>query len=643
MNWMEKLSVTHRRRLSGFETKLLLVSIDTLVAICSFCAAILLTSQFDFDRLDLLFTRALPLLIALRVGAFFYFRTNSLIIRYIAEKDYHNVLLAVSTSSLAFYLVMWVYPQPFGPKELLPIVLTDSLALLLLMSGSRALLRIAFDELRLQRKSQLNTVIFGAGEMGVILERVLRHSATHNYRVRAFFDDNPQVDGKFLNGVQVYTPGDCFDAVVEKYNIRYAIIAIKNLSDERRIQFINRCLPHNIKVLKVPTPENWINNRLNVGQLTRINFEDLLSRPPIRLSEERIRAGIGGKVVLVTGCAGSIGSEIVRQLLRFEPRLLIGVDQAETPLVDLTLERAAEVQAGVLHTLIADVRDRDKMELIFARYRPDFVFHAAAYKHVPIMERFPEEAIKSNVMGTKHVADLAGAYGARKFVMISTDKVVNSTNVMGASKGIAELYVRSLNGTGSQGTQYITTRFGNVLGSNGSVIPIFKRQIEAGQPLTVTHPEVTRYFMTIPEACQLVLEAGTMGQGGEIFVFDMGKPVRIVDLAEKMIQLAGLTRGRDIDIVFTGLRPGEKLTEELFSEEENLVPTHHEKIRKAAVQPYAVECLHRQIDYLIDLARHGHDAGEIVAQMEIILPSFQRQQALLTEASDNGRPTPQRI
>lgn len=633
MNWIEKLSKSRRRRLSGLESKLLLVSIDSLFAVCSFCAAILLTSQFNFDRLDLLYTRALPLLIFLRIGAFFYFKTYSLIIRYIGEKDYRNVLLSVGSSSLLFYIIMWLYPQPFSPKELLPIVLTDYLALLILMSGTRATLRVVFDRIRLQRKSQLNTVIFGAGEMGVILERVLSHSASHNFRVRAFFDDNPQVKHKFLNGVKVYVPAESFEQVVEKYNIKYAILAIKNLTDERRIQFINQCLPHNIKVLKVPTPENWINNRLNVGQLTKINFEDLLSRPPIRLSEDRIRAGVGEKTILVTGCAGSIGSEIVRQLLRFEPRLLIGIDQAETPLVDLTLELADEVNAGILHTLIADVRDRDKMQQVFERFQPDYVFHAAAYKHVPIMERFPEEAVKSNVMGTKNVADLAGVYGAHKFVMISTDKVVNSTNVMGGSKGIAELYVRSLNDKGGNGTQYITTRFGNVLGSNGSVIPIFKRQIEARQPLTVTHPEVTRYFMTIPEACQLVLEAGAMGQGGEIFVFDMGKPVRIVDLAEKMIQLAGLQRGRDIDIVFTGLRPGEKLTEELFSAEENLVPTHHEKIRKAAVQPYAVAQLHRQIEYLIDLSRQGHAPGEVVAQMKEILPSFRSQNSLFTESN----------
>jgi FlaA1/EpsC-like NDP-sugar epimerase len=611
-----------------------LACIDTFFAIIAFSAALLLTSKFNFDRLDLLFTRALPLLICLRIGAFFYFQTYALIIRFIGEKDYYNVMWAVGTSSVAFYLVMWLYPQPFGPKELLPIVMIDYFVLLILMAGFRSVLRLLFDQLRSQRTSHLNTVIFGAGEMGVIMERVLSHSNSHNFRVMAFFDDNPKVKHKFLNGKKVFDPAESFEYVVEKYDISHAIIAINNLPDERRIQFINRCLPHNIKVLKVPSPENWINNRLNVGQLTTINFEDLLSRPPILLSEDRIREGVEDKVILVTGCAGSIGSEILRQVLRFQPRLLVGVDQAETPLVDITLEKKEEVAAGILHTIIADVRDADKMRQIFTRYRPDYVFHAAAYKHVPIMERFPEEAIKSNVMGTKNVADLAGEFGAHKFVMISTDKVVNSTNVMGASKGIAELYVRSLNGSGAQRTQYITTRFGNVLGSNGSVVPIFKRQIQARQPVTVTHPEVTRYFMTIPEACQLVLEAGAMGQGGEIFVFDMGEPVRIVDLAEKMIQLAGLTRGVDIDIVFTGLRPGEKLTEELFSVEEQLAPTHHEKIRKATVQPYSAATLHRQIAYLIDLARQGDAPREVVAQMKEILPSFRSQNSVFSEPTE---------
>jgi FlaA1/EpsC-like NDP-sugar epimerase len=368
--------------------------------------------------------------------------------------------------------------------------------------------------------------------------------------------------------------------------------------------------------------ENWINNSLNIGQLTNINFEDLLNRPPIKLDQEGIRSSIKGKVVLVTGCAGSIGSEIVRQLLSYKPGVLLGLDQAETPLADITLELKKEVASGQFLPIIGDVREEALLVSVFERYRPDYVFHAAAYKHVPIMEQHPLEAVHTNIKGTMNVASLASNYGVEKFVMISTDKAVNPSNVMGASKRIAEIYVQALNYLSDHNTQFITTRFGNVLGSNGSVIPIFKRQIEQRLPLTVTHPDITRFFMTIPEACQLVLEAGAMGKGGEIFVFDMGKPVKILDLANQMIKLSGLIPGQDIEIKFSGLRPGEKLYEELLDNQEDLIETHHEKIKKASVRINDYALVKELIDQLVSMANDKSDPMDLVALMKYIVPEF---------------------
>ncbi|MCY7328501.1 MAG: SDR family NAD(P)-dependent oxidoreductase, partial [Saprospiraceae bacterium] len=390
----------------------------------------------------------------------------------------------------------------------------------------------------------------------------------------------------------------------------------------RKIAFINECLENNIKVLKIPPTESWLNGTLNVGQLKNINFEDLLNRPPIQLDQQSIKNSIKGKVVFVTGCAGSIGSEIVRQLLKYEPEKIIGLDQAETPLAEITLALKTDVQRGLFLPIIGNVCDRDKIQRIFQQYRPVYVFHAAAYKHVPIMEIFPEAAIKVNVEGTQNMADLSIQYKVKKFVMISTDKVVNPSNVMGASKRIAEIYTQSLNSHTNSCTQFITTRFGNVLGSNGSVIPIFLAQIENREPITLTHPEVSRYFMTIAEACQLVLEAGAMGKGGEIFVFDMGKPVRILDLAHKLIQMAGLTPGKDLEIKVTGLRPGEKLAEELLDNAENTIPTHHPKIKKALVRVLDYWQVKPDIDLLIHGANSGMSHAQIVQQMKSLVPEF---------------------
>lgn len=619
-------------QLKGYATKLAILGVDFFFAIVSFLGALLITGNFELNFLGIAFIGFAPItLLLLRAISFVWFKTYLIIIRYVGEKDYKNVFYAVSFSSVLFFGLVCLLPNMLPKREAFSIVLVDYILLLVLTGGFRIVIRLVVDRLRLQQGSRLNTVIFGAGEMGALLARVLKHNGTHNYRVVSFFDDNPKVHKKYLNGVQIFNPDPSFEAVIKKFNIKVAIIAINQLSEERRIAFINQCLAHKIKVLKVPPAESWLSDTLQVGQLRNINFEDLLNRPPIQLDKEAIDDSINGKVVLVTGCAGSIGGEIVRQLLNFQPAKIIGLDQAETPLAAIRLSMADAVHQGIFETVIGDIRDWNKLERIFKEHQPSYVFHAAAYKHVPIMERFPEEAIKANVLGTRNLALLASKHRVEKFVMISTDKVVNPSNVMGASKRIAEIYVQALNFAERNKTQFITTRFGNVLGSNGSVIPIFREQIEQRQPVTVTHPEVTRFFMTIPEACQLVLEAGVMGHGGEIFIFDMGAPVRIVDLAEKMIQMAGLTPGLDVEIKFTGLRPGEKLYEELLDVAEDNRPTHHPKIKIAAVRANDYQAIKAPIEQLINTAFEESDPLEIVKQMKQIVPEFASQNSIFSK------------
>ncbi len=613
---------TYYPNFSGATTKVLIFALDTAFAILSFLLALLVLYSFDLEPSWRSFISFLPYVVLMRILGFSAFKTYSIIIRYTGEKDYRTTFFAVTVSSLALFALYLLLLPPVSLSRAVATLIVDYVLLLAATIGMRILLRLVYDYLKQHRVSRINTAIFGAGELGSLIERVLRHDMNHNYRVVAFLDDNPKVHRKQLNGIPIYMPSRSYEQIITRYNIKVVIIAIQELPEARKIEFLNACLAHKVKVLKTPPTSSWINGNINVGQLKDINLEDLLNRPPIRLDEKAISRSVTGKVVLVTGCAGSIGSEIVRQLLKYRPARIIGLDQAESPLAFISLFLKSEVEAGTFMPVIGDVRDRLKMRALFEQFRPDYIFHAAAYKHVPVMETYPEEAIKVNVQGTRTLADLAAEFRISKFVMVSTDKVVNPGNVMGASKRIAEMYVQALNYAPHNETQFTTTRFGNVLGSNGSVIPIFKEQIERMQPVTVTDPEVTRFFMTIPEACQLVLEAGAMGKGGEIFIFDMGEPVRIVDLATKMIQLAGLTPGKEIDIVFTGMRPGEKLAEELLSDQEGLIPTHHAKIMKASVRACDFEEIKTGVDRLTEAAVQGHPAEKLVAMMKALVPEF---------------------
>ena len=615
----------------GYLTKLLILLTDASFALTSLFFAIFLTADFSLESSAYLFSWTPLLLLALRLAAGLCFGTHLLILRYIGEKDYKNSFLATTASSAAFLALLAILPHSFPPARLLAIVLVDYLTFLLLSVGLRIALRLFYEQQRRWRLSGLNTVIFGAGELGALVEHTLRHRTAHHYRVTAFFDDNPKVHGKRLNGVRIYNPRQSFEEVVKRLDIKVAIIGIKRLPEERRVEFISTCLTHRIKVLKIPPAESWINGTLNVGQLQHIKLEDLLNRPPIRLNEYGIQQSIRGKVILVTGCAGLIGGELVRQLLQYQPKRIIGLDHSDSSMAEIHHALRQPIEAGTFHPVIGDIRDYDSLRQLFLQEGPpEYVFHAAAYKRGFIMERFPREAIRTNILGTRNIAELSKEFQVHKFVMISTTKVVNPGSVMGASMRIAETYVQSMHFLSNHQTQFITARVGNILGSPGGVVSIFKAQIEKGQPLTVTDPNIERAFFTTRETCQLALEAGSIGRGGEIFVFDPGKPIRILNLASKMIQMTGRTPGVDAQITFTGLRQGEKLTDELFGEQENASPTHHPQIKKAAVRPCNYFQISPQVEILLQEVASGQPGHVLVKRMKEIIPEFASQNSIFS-------------
>jgi FlaA1/EpsC-like NDP-sugar epimerase len=469
--------------------------------------------------------------------------------------------------------------------------------------------------------STKRVLIYGAGEMGFIVKRLLLSDPRGGFSVYGFIDDNRQLQGKKINGIHVYGSEIWSSDFFVQHKIQTLILAIRQMPPSKKSDIIQKAIEYHLEILETPAIEKWLNGQLEVHQLHKVDLEDLLGRDPIKLDMNVIRKGLAWKTIMVTGAAGSIGSEIVRQLSRFMTHKIILVDQAETPTFHLENELRKSYGHVKFKTQLADITNVEKMETIFRKYHPEIVFHAAAYKHVPLMEENPHEALRVNVGGTKVLIDLSVKYDVKKFVMISSDKSVNPTNIMGASKRICEMLVQTKAKKMGVKTQFVITRFGNVLGSNGSVIPLFKKQIEEGGPITVTHPEITRYFMTITEACQLVLEAGFMGKGGEIFVFDMGKPVKIVDLAMNMIRLSGLEPNKDIKIIFTGLRQGEKLYEELLSNKEEVLSTNHEKIKIAAVEKndYKSEVL-----MVITALKnpYGLSDEEVIEFFEVLVPEY---------------------
>ncbi|OFY51978.1 MAG: hypothetical protein A2W85_03495 [Bacteroidetes bacterium GWF2_41_31] len=613
---------------SQFLSRWIVLFIDTLITGTAFLASYLIRYNFDYSQIN-------PYNVQLQEGmvltaylfGFFVLQSFSGIIRHTGMVDALKIfkatsvafiLLMITNASVNIYLPESRISVPYS------ILITHYLMTMFFLVGSRMFIRLMYIQLmRKYTKKRINVVIYGAGAAGLLTKNVLLQDPVFHYEIISFIDDNPSKIRKTLEGIPVVSSYRALrGSYVKQHEVELLIIAIQDMRPERRSKIVEAGLDLHLHVKVVPAIDLWINGQLSSQQLRRVKIEELLERDPIKLDSKNIVRELKNKVVMVTGAAGSIGSEIARQVLSFSPSRIILLDQAESPLYDLQFElknnKNFKTQFEHIEFIVANVKDRLRMQRIMDVYRPQVIYHCAAYKHVPLMEDNPYEALLVNVFGTKIVADLAIKYGAEKFVMVSTDKAVNPTNIMGASKRIAEIYIQSLS---NEQTHFVTTRFGNVLGSNGSVVPLFRKQIESNGPVTVTHKDITRYFMTIPEACNLVLEAGAMGTGSDIFVFDMGSPVKIYDMARKMIQLYGFEPGRDIEIVETGLRPGEKLFEELLTDKENTLPTHHPKIMRARVSPQARFTANGYIDQLSELIIDA-DEFALVGMMKQIVPEY---------------------
>lgn len=564
-------------------------------------------------------SKSIGVFFAVKLLVFYFFKIHKGLVRHTSTEDIRRIFFAVGTSSVIFVILGFLRFYFYDGYFLFPtsVLIMEFLACFVLMIGSRFFVKLLYLESIKSTQVEERIVIYGAGISGLITKRTIEKDIKLSYHVIGFIDDNKKMDGTRLEGIPIFHSSR-LESLIQEEGVTTVIIAIQKPDEDNRKKIVETCLAHNVKIQKVPSPKSWINGEFSTKQIAKINIEDLLGRKPIVLDEAKIESELKGKVILVTGAAGSIGSGMVRQIAKYSPKKIVLLDQAESPLYDFQNELLRDFPLLNFEVVIGDIRNFDRMERLMNYCQPDYVFHAAAYKHVPLMENNPSEAVLTNVNGTKNLVDLSLKYGVNKFVMISTDKAVNPTNVMGASKRIAEIYAQAANHQGK--TKFVTTRFGNVLGSNGSVIPLFQRQIEQGGPITVTDENVTRFFMTIPEACQLVLEAGIMGEGGEIFVFDMGESVKIIDLAKKMIQLSGLELGKDIEIKITGLRPGEKLYEELLSDKENTIATHHPQILKAKIREEDPSQL-KEIENLIQMFETQKN-DEIVTKMKQIVPEF---------------------
>ncbi|MDF2476260.1 MAG: polysaccharide biosynthesis protein [Sphingobacterium sp.] len=591
---------------------------------------------YDFNfgfLLDIDFSIRFILFISVCSLSFYLFKMYTGIIRYTSAIDSIRILSTIIFSVFVL-LVIKLIIQANEIERNIPTALIIFFALFsfLILTVYRTIIKIFFLYTKKVNGTRKKTLIYGAGDLGIAVKRTLDHDVRSKNAIIGFLDDNDQKINKVIDGTKIYSSKK-FNHLINTLNIEEVIIASHNIPSDRKNEITDIALERNVSILTLPPVKKIMNGDLNPNQIQKIKIEDLLERDPIKINDDHILNQTKGKRILVTGAAGSIGSEIASQLGKYEPQMIILCDQAESPLHNLQLDLQDEFPNQVYHTYIADIRSTKRMRLLFETFKPHYVYHAAAYKHVPMMENHPLEAVQTNVLGTKNLADLAVEFQVEKFVFVSTDKAVNPTNIMGATKRIAEIYVQSLNNhlenslSEKTNTKFITTRFGNVLGSNGSVIPRFRDQIQKGGPVTVTHPEITRYFMTIPEACRLVLEAGAMGQGGEIFVFDMGKSVKIVELAKKMIRLSGFKPNEDIEIKFTGLRPGEKLYEELLNDLENTMPTHHEKIMIAKVRENNYKIISLKIEEL-KLRLATQNKNEVVHQMKLIVPEFKSKNSI---------------
>ncbi len=602
----------------------LVVVVDLFIAVLSMALAYLMRFDLHADRELIasewsILSKSIGFYFVIKFATYFLFRIHKRVIRHTSTIDIRILFFSNFLASVLFLIAGLIRFEFFDGYFLFPttVLILEFLFSFTLMIAVRFAVKLIYLESVKTKNEEKKVLIYGAGISGLVTKRTIEKDTLSEYKIIAFIDDNKKLSGNILEGLKIFHTSK-LEQLIETEGIDLVILAIQEPDEEHQKKVVNLCFEKNVELRRVPTTKSWINGEFSTKQIKSIKIEDLLGRSVIRLDEAKIKEELTEKVVLVTGAAGSIGSGMVQQILKFNPKKVILLDNAESPMYDFVNELKSTNPFVPIEVVIGDIRQYDRMKRLFDLFRPSYILHAAAYKHVPLMEDNPSEAVLTNVRGTKNLVDLAVEFGAQKFVMISTDKAVNPTNVMGASKRIAEMYAQTKNRLGK--TKFITTRFGNVLGSNGSVIPLFKKQIEQGGPITVTDDRITRYFMTIPEACQLVLEASTIGEGGEIFVFDMGESVKIIDLAKKMIKLSGLEVGKDIEIKITGLRPGEKLYEELLSDGEKTLATHHPKILKAKVQ----ETGDREIAMIEELIQlfEEQENRRIVAKMKEIVPEF---------------------
>ncbi len=610
-----------------FLSRWLVFGIDLIVVVICILVATIIRRNFQIDSIDLDLLRFnFFLIFSLRFFAFLIFKSYEGIIRHTSIEDALRIFKTIFTSTIIACLFSWAYRYQFETinfiSKTLSFFVIDFFLTLVCLIGIRIFAKAIFEFFTNTNLPVSNVLIFGAGYSGILTKNLIATDKRNNYHLLGFIDENESLINKSLEGIKVYSLENAIERFVGDFSNLSVIIAVNNLSTQKRRYISELFLEKGIVVKSLPPMSKWVDGGFNLNQIHNVKIEDLLGREIIQMNNLALANEINSKTILVTGAAGSIGSELVRQLITYLPSKIILVDQSETGIYDLEFELKDKVPQNVqLVFVVASVTDPNRMSKVFKKYLPELVFHAAAYKHVPLMENNPYEAIKVNVLGTRLIADLSVENEVKKFIMVSTDKAVNPTNVMGATKRLAEMYTQSMNQLEGVKTQFIATRFGNVLGSNGSVIPLFKKQIEKGGPVTVTHPEITRYFMTIPEACELVLEAAIMGKGGEVFVFDMGEPVRIVDLARKMITLSGLQVEKDIKLNFSGLRPGEKLYEELLNNNENTLPTHHPKILIAKVNTPSFAFMEVQINdmqTILDMGTNTH----LVAKIKEIIPEY---------------------